>query len=53
MKENVAFTLCCTEMRWIFTISTVIRVTGWDIGSVASSARSELTCRSKCEWTRT
>ena len=38
-------------MRWMFIISTAIWATGWDIGSVASRARSELTSL-KCEWTR-
>ena len=40
---------CCTEMRWMFIISTAIWVTGSDTSSVSS--RSELTS-SKCEWTR-
>ena len=50
----VAFTLMAfvfTEMRWMFIISTAIWVTGWDTGSVASRAWSELTS-SKYDWTR-
>ena len=36
-------------MTWMFIISTTVWVNGWDISSVASRARSELTS-SKCNW---
>ena len=49
--QLLQLSLCCTEMRWMLTISTAIWVNSWDNGSVASRARSELT-NSKCEWTR-
>ena len=45
------YLFCCTEMRWFFISSSAIWVTGSDISSVASRARSELT-RSKCEKTQ-
>ena len=38
-------------MRWLFISSTAIWVTGSDTRSVASRARTELTC-SKCDYTR-
>ena len=43
------YLFCCTEMTWMFIISTTIWVNGWDTSSVASRARSELTS-SKCNW---
>ena len=36
-------------MTWMFIISTVVWVKGWDNSSVASRARSELTCL-QCSW---
>ena len=44
-----SYLFCCTEMTWMFIISTTIWVNGWDISSVASRARSELTS-SQCNW---
>ena len=38
-----SYLFCCTEMTWMFIISTTIWVNGWDTSSVASRARSELT----------
>ena len=54
--KNVAVTVytqifSCTEMRWLFTCSIAIWVTRSDTRSVASRARTELTC-SKCDCTR-
>ena len=52
LKKNAAFALnsfSCTEMTWMFIISTTIWVNGWDTSSVASRARSELTSL-KCNW---
>ena len=46
-----SYLFCCTETRWLFINSSNIWVTGSDIGSVASRARTELTS-SKCIWTR-
>ena len=44
-----SYLFCCTEMTWMFIISTTIWVNGWDTSSVASRARSELTS-SQCNW---
>ena len=44
-----SYLFCCTEMTWMFIISTTIWVNGWDTSSVASRARSELTS-SQCSW---
>ena len=44
-----SYLFCCTEMIWMFIISTTIWVNGWDTSSVASRARSELTS-SQCNW---
>ena len=35
------FFFCCSEMRWMFIISTAIWFTGWDTSSVASRARCD------------
>jgi hypothetical protein len=45
------YLFCCTELKWMFIISTAFWVTGWDTGSVAPRAKSELPS-STCEWTR-
>ena len=37
------YLFCCTEMTWMFIISTTVWVNGWVTSSVASRARSELT----------
>ena len=44
-KECTFFTylFCCTEMTWLFIISTTVWVNSWVTSSVASRARSELT----------
>ena len=44
-----SYLFCCTEMTWMFIISTTIWVNGWDTSSVASRARSELTSW-QCYW---
>ena len=44
-----SYLFCCTEMTWMFIISTTIWVNGWDTSSVASRARSELTSL-QCSW---
>ena len=49
MIESVQVSVCCTEMTWMFIISTTIWVNGWDTSSVASRARSELTS-SQSNW---
>ena len=44
-----SYLFCCTEMTWMFIISSTIWVNGWDTSSVASRSRSELTS-SQCNW---
>ena len=39
----------CTEMTWMFIISSTIWVNGWDTSSVAPRARRELPS-SQCNW---
>ena len=54
MKKNVFLILFCfwlTQTRWIVIMLIAIWITGWDTGSGASRAKSELTS-AKCEWTR-